>query len=256
MKALPPGTILQLMYLEERLRLLAPGRFLEIGAGSGEVASLLLATGWTGIAFELDLESASRLRLRFREEIEQRRFFVMHGNILDCVGQHEMDLVISAMVMEHLSDEEESRFMEVAKSYLKVNGVLVGLVPGSPAHWGIEDEIAGHVRRYTRERVAELAARTGWEVAHLVGLNYPISNVLLPLSNQLIKRAESEKLALSLKDRTLASGKRSIRYKARIPMLLWPIFNRFSMYPFHRLQKVFLESKRALTLYFEMTPFR
>lgn len=252
MKALPPGTILQLMYLGERLKLIPPGRFLEVGAGAGDVANLLLETGWSGVAYELDIETACRLKVRFKDEIEQGRLTVIHGNILDEKGSHEMDLVISSMVMEHLSDEDEIHFMDVAQSHLVSNGMLIGLVPGSPAHWGIEDEIAGHMRRYTRERIAQLATRTGWIVEHMAGLNFPLSNVLLPLSNRLIKRAESGKLTLSLKDRTLASGKRSIKYKASVPVLFWPIFNRISMYPFHRLQKVFLSSKRALILYFEL----
>ncbi len=49
MRVLPPGTILQLMYLRERLRDINPGRFIEIGPGSGEVTSVLLELGWGGI---------------------------------------------------------------------------------------------------------------------------------------------------------------------------------------------------------------
>ena len=48
MRALPPGTILQLMYLRERLRNIKPGRFIEIGPGSGEITRLLLELGWAG----------------------------------------------------------------------------------------------------------------------------------------------------------------------------------------------------------------
>jgi len=42
MRTLPPGTILQLMYLKERLVNIKPGRFVEIGPGSGEISGLLL----------------------------------------------------------------------------------------------------------------------------------------------------------------------------------------------------------------------
>ena len=40
---LPPGTILQLMYLRERIKLLTPGRFVEVGPGTGTITALLLA---------------------------------------------------------------------------------------------------------------------------------------------------------------------------------------------------------------------
>jgi hypothetical protein len=46
---LPPGTLLQLMYLRERLEKLEPGRFIEIGPGSGEISKLLLDLGWGGV---------------------------------------------------------------------------------------------------------------------------------------------------------------------------------------------------------------
>jgi hypothetical protein len=49
MNVLPPGTILQLMYLRERIGNIAPGRFVEIGPGSGEVSALLLELGWGGV---------------------------------------------------------------------------------------------------------------------------------------------------------------------------------------------------------------
>lgn len=33
MVVLPPGTILQLMYIEARLKRISPGRFIEVGGG-------------------------------------------------------------------------------------------------------------------------------------------------------------------------------------------------------------------------------
>ena len=50
MRKLPPGTILQLIYLRERLENIKSGRFLEIGPGSGEICGLLLELGWRGEA--------------------------------------------------------------------------------------------------------------------------------------------------------------------------------------------------------------
>jgi len=41
----PPGTIVQGMYLKERLRRREPGQFLEVGGGSGWVSEVL----WSGV---------------------------------------------------------------------------------------------------------------------------------------------------------------------------------------------------------------
>jgi hypothetical protein len=43
MAILPPGTLLQLMYIKERLRAVKPCRFVEIGPGAGDTSGLLLS---------------------------------------------------------------------------------------------------------------------------------------------------------------------------------------------------------------------
>ena len=47
---LAPGSILQQMYLDERLarRAGTPGTFIDLGAGTGGTSSVLLARGWRG----------------------------------------------------------------------------------------------------------------------------------------------------------------------------------------------------------------
>ena len=47
---LPPGTLLQHMYLRERLRDRPAGTFVEVGVGSGHMSRLLLDLGWSGVS--------------------------------------------------------------------------------------------------------------------------------------------------------------------------------------------------------------
>ncbi|NIK73603.1 2-polyprenyl-3-methyl-5-hydroxy-6-metoxy-1,4-benzoquinol methylase [Thermonema lapsum] len=58
---LPPGNILQNLYLRERLEFysksLSEKKFLEIGSGKGYVSSVFLKMGWKGIGIDLN-ESA------------------------------------------------------------------------------------------------------------------------------------------------------------------------------------------------------
>lgn len=154
MLPLPPGTILQLMYLKERISKLKPGSFIEIGPGSGEVSNVLLKKGWRGYAYDLEPKTILRLQKRFKAEISKgnfqastKDFFDLNPNLIEGV-----DLIISSMVIEHLPDEMESKFMEKSSLLLNKGGRMIGLVPSSPNHWGIEDEIAGHFRRYDIDR--------------------------------------------------------------------------------------------------------
>lgn len=255
MAVLPPGTLLQLMYLRERLRHIKPGRFVEIGPGSGEITQLLLDLGWVGQSYDLEAVTIERLQMRFANEIKQGQYRPVNVDYLSQLQQPESaDLVISCMVMEHLDDTSESSFMRQSSEVLKCDGLMIGFVPGSPAHWGIEDDIAGHCRRYTRDKIQSLMANTGWTIGHLVGLTFPVSNFLLPVSNFLVNRSEKSKLSLTTIERTKYSGRRNVKFKTHFPSLLGMILNRRVLWPLHLLQKLFKNSDRALVIYFESRP--
>jgi SAM-dependent methyltransferase len=256
MAVLPPGTILQLMYLDERLSRLLPGRFIEVGPGSGEITEMLLRRGWTGCSYDLEARTIGRLQERFAAEVSERRFAAVNQDFLARAEREEdkADLVISCMVMEHLEAPMQSRFMQVAERALKPSGLMIGLVPGSPAHWGIEDDIAGHCRRYTRSSIQSLAAANRWSLQHLAGLTFPVSNFLLPISNFLVKKSESSKLVMSQLERTKESGRRQVKFKTHFPSVLGMVLNRVTMMPAHLVQKLFSRSEKALVLYFEAKP--
>jgi SAM-dependent methyltransferase len=255
MVVLPPGTLLQLMYLRERLSQIPPGRFIEIGPGSGEITRLLLDRGWSGYSYDLEARTIAALKERFSKEISENRFTPINGDYLSVTPSHEkVDLVISCMVMEHLEDAAQHTFIQRSEDSLKKGGLMIGLVPSSPAHWGIEDDIAGHCRRYTRDSVNTLFSVCGWKILHISGLTFPVSNLLLPLSNFLVNKAERSKLELSLLERTKHSGKRNVKFKTHFPLFLGLLLNQFTLFPLYILQKLFAKSERALVLYFEAKP--
>lgn len=253
MVVLPPGTLLQLMYLRARLRRLPAGRFIEVGPGRGEVTRVLLEHGWSGTAFDLDPGTAGALRERFRNEVEAGRLECENADFLGA-SPAPADLVISCMVMEHLDDAGQAAFLARAAASLKAGGRMIGLVPASPAHWGIEDDIAGHQRRYTRSTLAALAAANGWALRHVAGLTYPLSNLLLPLSNLLVGRAESSRLALTPLERTRLSGRREVAFKTAFPVALGLLLNEVTMLPLYFVQRMCARAEGALVLYFEAQP--
>lgn len=256
MNVLPPGTILQLMYLRERLEKIPPGRFIEIGPGSGEITSLLLELGWRGHSYDLESRTVERLRTRFSQEISTGRYEASNQDYLALATSPnvKVDLIISCMVMEHFSNELESKFMCHSLGFLKDGGLMIGLVPASPDHWGIEDDIAGHFRRYTRDKLKLLANENKWDIRHISGLTFPLSNLLLPVSNFLVRRAEGSKMSMSNIEKTKASGIRDVRFKTNFPPLLSLVLNRYFLIPLHWLQKIFASTSGSLVLYFEAVP--
>lgn len=240
------------MHFKDRLKLRKPGKFIEVGTGKGLISQILLKAGWTGTAFDLNqtaLCEAERTNFGF---IKSKKLELRHGDWLaDPSSPCTADLVISSLVLEHLNSEQERQYVEKCKANLSKGGTAALFVPGSPAHWGIDDEIAGHFRRYTRESLTNIFDSADWTCAHMVGLNYPISNILLPVSNALVNRAEKNKLALSMLERTKLSSTRKVSFKTTYPTPLKLLLNEPVMQPLHILQKLFSKHKDALILYAE-----
>jgi SAM-dependent methyltransferase len=249
---LPPGTILQRMHLRRRLRQLPPGRFVEVGTGEGYLSQLLLALGWSGEGWDLNEAALARSRELNAGAIEDGRYAARQGDWLAEEPDGDVDLVVSAMVLEHLDDRDEERFFHQARRALRPDGRLVLLVPASPAHWGIEDEVAGHIRRYTRERLASAAARCGWEVSRVDGLTWPVSNLLLSISNRRVARFESARLADGLQERTIGSGSRQVPWKTTFPPFTRLVLNEVALAPFDLVQRLGRGRPDCLVLYAEL----
>lgn len=251
---LPPGTILQHMYLKERLSARRPGTFVEVGVGSGHISRLLVDLGWRGIGYDLSGEALARAEAVLAPELATGRMALQEGNWLEAADGEPVDLVISSMVIEHLSDADEARYFARCRAALAPGGRAALFVPASMRHWGIEDDIAGHLRRYTAEGLRSRLAALGWRPDHTAGLTYPLSNLLLPVSNALVSRAERQKEALSLQARTEASGRRDVAGKTSFPSMARLLLNEATMAPFHMLQKAGRHNPNALVLYAEASP--
>jgi SAM-dependent methyltransferase len=250
---LPPGTILQQMYLKERVAKRPRGRFVEVGAGQGIVSKTLLDLGWSGSAYDLNGEALAVASEVNRPAVTEGRYRVVQGDWLEAPAEGPSDLVVSCMVLEHLDDAKEARYLERVRDSLAPGGAGVLLVPGSPEYWGVEDEIAGHFRRYTFDELKRRIERHGLRVRHMAGLTFPVSNLLFPVSEFLVRRAERRKMDLSLQQRTELSGNRAVKFKTTFPKALRLLLNETVMYPFHLLQKLNAGNGRSMVIYAEFT---
>ena len=249
----PPGTILLQQYLRERLARRPPGRFIEIGCGNGQMSRVLLEARWSGVGYDLNPRALAVARSFNSSFIDDQRFAVSQNDWLGVDDAEHFDLVFSCLVLEHLDDVDESHYFRKAAAVLSDGGFIAFFVPGSPAHWGIEDEVAGHLRRYDRDEVARRLGNCGLRATHVAGLTYPLSNLMLPLSNYLVGRHEAQKMQDSVKDRTIMSGHRQVPLKTEFPSWFKVFLNDVTIYPFHLLQKAFLWHTSALVLYVEAT---
>src|SRR5437588_12045484 len=220
---MPPGTILQGLYLRERIRLLRRegtlSTFIEFGAGNGWVSRILLEEGLTGIGMDLNESACANNAALNKTWIEQGRYSVQSVDFVRA-DLPKADVTISSMVIEHVPDEDLSAVFMKAKGLLNENGLIISLVPAGMQFWNVEDEIAGHIKRYRRVDFEVLARQEGLRIAHLAGLTFPLSNLLFRLSNRLVAKHEGGRLRLSQHQKTEKSGNRNVPFKTTFPRWL------------------------------------
>ena len=248
---LPPGSILQRMHFLRRIKKLTPGFFIEIGPGNGVLSQSLLELMWHGICFEIDKCTSRNLKKKMAKYLKKGQYKIKNTDFLQEEEIKSADLILASMVIEHLESKKEAEFFKKTKALLKKSGTLFCYVPGSPAHWGIEDEIAGHFRRYTAESIKKKLITFGMRPINIEGLTYPLSNILLPISNWLVKKYESDKLEKSDEQKTRLSGRRVVPLKTEFPAYLRIFLNSCALYPFFCLQNIFKKHPQSLTIFFE-----
>ena len=162
--------------------------------------------------------------------------------------------MISSHVIEHLTDEILESYFDRCRELLIPGGKVVSLVPANMSYWCVEDETAGHYRRFERSDFERLAEAHGYTLNDLSGLTYPLSNWLFPLGNRLIERSDGWKRGMSPEEQTLISstGVKNIKFKTVFPDSFRYLINTVTMYPFHLMQLATRNHPNCLILYCEM----
>lgn len=245
-----PGHILQNEALWGLIKDKPPGKFLDVGCGVGVVSHFLLSKGWTGFGVDLNREALKINAAVNKNSIDSGNYYCEQVDFLDEESRNfsGFDLVISVNVIEHLEEQFLSEFLANCQGALSENGTLVIISPGSPKDWGIEDEVCGHVKRYSLKDFDSLGERAGLKVQRVIGATWPLSNILLGISNHIVRRSESQNLKMSRELRTLKSSVRNTEWKTEFPGWTKIIVNKLVLYPFILLQTLFWWHPRSLAI--------
>lgn len=142
-----------------------PGRFLEMGCGSGALLCELGRLGFRGVGVETSdraRELACLLTSR-HPELEVR------GSLPD----GPFDYLFSFEVLEHIEDDATALHDWVRR--LSPGGRALLSVPAHQRKWNVTDTMAGHYRRYDREDVLALVRSAELEIEDVTTYGFPAS---------------------------------------------------------------------------------
>lgn len=241
----PPGTFCQTAAVIDMLDRDAK-TFADVGCGSGSISRELCRRGLTGVGIDFSAEAVDVTRAMLAPQIDAGHYEVMQGDVHE-VRSDARDVAISMMVAEHIRDD--AAFVRAIARLVKPGGQVIIGVPGRKDHWGYEDEVVGHLRRYERADLERLLSDAGLTEIKVWSVAVPVANLLFHLGNRLVQRSTSDEIAaLSAQEQTDTSGIREIPWKTIFPRWCRLILNRWTLAPLFLLQRAFYRSALGITL--------
>lgn len=205
---LPPGPAAYKHRIHALMDLLSPTtgqRVLEIGCGASSLACHLAQLGLNVSVADISLEACQTQRER--SEALMLPITVYHGDIDVVPATSQFDTVLCFEVLEHIEDDVGA--LVSWGSRLSDNGRLFISVPAHPSRYGVLDEAAGHLRRYSRDSLTEVVEAAGFMVEELRCYGFPIVN-LTSFARSILLSRDARALAdtSTVEKRTTASGVR------------------------------------------------
>ena len=255
-----PAYLFRRYLARQLLESVPPGRFLEIGVGSGTFYEELERRGFSGLCLDLNedlIQEHQQRRIRAESTIvfQSRDFFTL---------QEQFDLIIAFEVLEHY--EADQLCLRKWASLLKQGGTLVFSVPAHMRQWTRNDTQAGHARRYEKVELMRKLSASHLHLENLWCYGFPILNVTYPLSSIFLKSEQDPVEATSQESRlpsTAADSGSSVRSsvvgeygnakdnatnltrtsqsgRPKLPRVSSWLFQQWLWMPFLQLQRLFL----------------
>lgn len=163
------------------LQTVPPGRFLEVGVGSGRFYEDLERRGFSGLCLDLNEGLIQDHRQRRGQAdstvvFQARDFFLL---------QEQFDLIIAFEVLEHY--EADDLCLAKWAGLLGRQGTLIFSVPAHMSQWTRNDTQAGHARRYEKAELKQKLSANHLRLEEIWCYGFPVLNLTYPLSSVFMK---------------------------------------------------------------------
>lgn len=137
---------------------------LEIGPGFGLNINTLLNFG------HVDVVEVEKIFRKYLKESSELLINDIYENIF-LINKKKYDLIVLLDVLEHISKDELSEFVEKIDKLLKNDGIVIISVPAYESLFSKMDTNVGHFRRYSWKLLDEHLSHN-FKIIHKFGFNY------------------------------------------------------------------------------------
>ena len=175
---------------------------LEIGAGLGQISSMLVQSGRSVTSLEPDPKLCKQL-MASTQSLGVRSFpsTLEQALSLNQISKDEkFDSVVIVNVLEHIEDDIQE--LKIIKTVLNPNGKIIIFVPAMPSLYGSMDAISGHFRRYRRSELEAVVRAAGLETKSIHYFD-PIGVLPYWLSYRVLNRQTLGTSSVALYDKVI-----------------------------------------------------
>jgi len=176
--------------------------FLEIGPGRLLLSVDLLRHFRRGTL--IDFSPRTTEIYEALEASARNRLTLMVADFMDVRLETSFDVVVACEVLEHIENEEA--FLGKIAGLLKIGGRMILSVPARKSLWAVDDEMAGHFRRYEKTEIVQLLSMNGFRPKEVISYGFPFVNLSRTARVMLARWQYAEKSRWSKNQRTKDSG--------------------------------------------------
>ncbi len=157
-------------WMHAQIKPFCKGNVLEIGSGIGNISKFLILDGFSTTLSDYNGNYCDILSEKYNDKPNIKN--ILHLDILDADFDNKyaklfatFDTIIGLNVIEHVDDDTTA--IENCKKLLAHNGVIIMLVPAYNWLFNGIDTALGHFRRYNKNTVSNLFAKTQLQTKHM-----------------------------------------------------------------------------------------
>jgi len=166
---------------------------LDAGCGTGFYSRILLDRGFTVDAFDLSNYAIDNITSNLSTE-NKERFFPEVSDVFSYTQKHApYSVIILSEVLEHLNEDHKA-LVKIA-GLLSDDGFLIITVPTGPELYSADDELSGHVRRYTKSELKQLLNDSALNIVEFRKYGFPMIYLYLLCKRFLLKKENIQNMA-------------------------------------------------------------
>ncbi len=136
----------------------------DIGCGTGSNLTVLESAGLNVIGLDRSFYALSLAK-------KKQKSLLLNGDVNKLpIRFGSIGLIVAMDVLEHLDNDRSG--IRTFYQALEEKGTLILTVPAFKFFWGIQDEVTGHKRRYSRQEIVNKLQEAGFEIMKSSYLNF------------------------------------------------------------------------------------